>query len=137
MSKSKKIIRNFLCLNAKEDYLGVHMEHDFCHMIVACDCVHRKKSFSIFPSPAGMSLSKLSLGRNNSYMTSLFPTRESLVSDILAGGGNIKKLFLRCNVHFVVQCRRRRACVYNTYIQLPLSACVFNHLSLWHLQYMV
>jgi hypothetical protein len=26
---------------------------------------HRKKSFSIFPSPAGMSLTKLSLGGNN------------------------------------------------------------------------
>jgi hypothetical protein len=41
----------------------------------------------IFPSPAGMSLTKLSLGGNNLYMTSLFPPRESLVSDILAGVG--------------------------------------------------
>ncbi len=32
------------------------------------DSVHRKKSFSIFPSPAGMSLTKLSLGGNNLYM---------------------------------------------------------------------
>ncbi len=32
--------------------------------------VHCKKSFWIFPSPAGMSLTKLSLGRNNLYMTS-------------------------------------------------------------------
>jgi hypothetical protein len=55
--------------------------------------IHRKKSFSIFPSPAGMSLTKLSLGGNNLYMTSLFPPRESLVSDIPAGDGNIKKLF--------------------------------------------
>jgi hypothetical protein len=52
--------------------------------------VHNKKSFSIFPSAAGMSLTKLSLGRNNLYLTSLFPPRESLVSD-----GYIEKLFYR------------------------------------------
>jgi hypothetical protein len=59
----------------------------------ATHCLRRRKSFSIFPSPAGMSLTKLSLGRNNLFMTSLFPPRESLVSDIPAGGGNIEKLF--------------------------------------------
>jgi hypothetical protein len=57
--------------------------------------VHRKKSFSIFPSPAGMSITKLSLGGNNDVMYEIFPPRESLVSDIPAGGGNIEKLFLR------------------------------------------
>jgi hypothetical protein len=57
--------------------------------------IHTKKSFSIFPSPAGMSLTKLSLGGNNLYMTSLFPPKESLVSDIPAGDGNIEKLVLR------------------------------------------
>ncbi len=46
--------------------------------------LHRKKRFSIFPSPAGISLTKLSLGGNNLYMTSLFLPRESLVSDIPA-----------------------------------------------------
>ncbi len=56
---------------------------------------HRKKSFSIFPS--GMSLTRLSLGGNNLYMTALFPPRESLVSDIPARDGNIEKLFLRCD----------------------------------------
>ncbi len=40
-----------------------------------------------------MSLTKLSLGGNNLYMTSLLPPRESLVSDIPAGDGNIEKLF--------------------------------------------
>jgi hypothetical protein len=60
--------------------------------------VHRKKSFSIFPSPAGMSLTIFSLGGNNLYMTSLFPPRESLVSDIPAGDGNIEKLFVRCSL---------------------------------------
>jgi hypothetical protein len=53
--------------------------------------MHRKKSFAIFPSPA-----KLSLGGNNLFMTSLFPPRESLVSDIPAGDGNIEKLFSGC-----------------------------------------
>ncbi len=54
---------------------------------------HCKKSFSIFPSPAGMSLTKFSMGRNNLYMTSQFPPRESLVSDIPAEDRNIEKPF--------------------------------------------
>ncbi len=58
--------------------------------------LHRQKSFLIFLSPAGMSLTKLSVGGNNLYMSSLFSPRESLVSDIPAGDGNIEKLFLRC-----------------------------------------
>ncbi len=57
---------------------------------------HRKKSFSIFPSPAWMSFNKLSIGGNNDVIYKLFPPRESLVSDIPAGDGNIKKLFLQC-----------------------------------------
>jgi hypothetical protein len=44
--------------------------------------VHRKKSFSIFPSPAGMSLTKLSLGGNYEGIYNLFLPRESLVCDI-------------------------------------------------------
>jgi hypothetical protein len=40
-----------------------------------------------------MSFIKLSLGGNNLYMTSFFPPMESLVSDIPAGDGNIKKVF--------------------------------------------
>jgi len=35
-------------------------------------------------------------GGNNLYMTSLFPPREILVSDIPAGDGNIETLFLWC-----------------------------------------
>jgi hypothetical protein len=46
-----------------------------------------------------MPLTKLSLGGNNLYMTSLFPPRESFVSDIPAGVGNIEKLFLGCTHH--------------------------------------
>jgi hypothetical protein len=45
-----------------------------------------------------MSLTKLSLGGNDLYMTSLFPPRESLVGDIPAGDGAMKKLFLHCTM---------------------------------------
>jgi hypothetical protein len=58
--------------------------------------VHRKKSFTSFPSPAGMSLTKFPLGRNNSVMTSLFPPRESLVVTSRLGTGNSRTFFLRC-----------------------------------------
>jgi hypothetical protein len=57
---------------------------------------HRKKRFTSFPSPAGMSLTKVPLGRNNSVMTSLFPLRESLVVTSLLGTGNSRTYFLRC-----------------------------------------
>jgi hypothetical protein len=41
-----------------------------------------------------MTITELSLGVNNLYITSLFPPRESLVSDILgAGDWNMEKLF--------------------------------------------
>ncbi len=55
--------------------------------------VHRKKRFTSFPSPAGMSLTKLRLGRNNSVMTSLFPPRESLVVTSRLGTGNSRTFF--------------------------------------------
>ncbi len=55
--------------------------------------VHRKKRFTSFPSPAGMSLTKLPLGRNNSVMTSIFPPRESLVVTSLLGTGNFRTFF--------------------------------------------
>jgi hypothetical protein len=59
--------------------------------------LHRKKRFTSFPSPAGMSLTKLPLGRNNSVMTSLFPPRESLVVTSRLGTGNSRTFFLRCS----------------------------------------
>jgi hypothetical protein len=40
-----------------------------------------------------MSFTKLSLGGNKDVMHKLFLPRESLVSDIPAGDGNIEKLF--------------------------------------------
>jgi hypothetical protein len=46
-----------------------------------------------------MSLTKLSLGGNNLYMTSLFPLRENLVSDIPAEGEKIEKLFYGVSKH--------------------------------------
>ncbi len=61
-----------------------------------CLIIHRKKRFTSFPSPAGMSLTKLPLGRNNSVMTSLFPPRESLVVTSRLGTGNSRTFFLRC-----------------------------------------
>jgi hypothetical protein len=53
-----------------------------------------KKSFTSFPSPAGISLIKLPLGRNNSVMTSLFPPRESLVVTSWLGTGTRDPFFL-------------------------------------------
>ncbi len=55
-----------------------------------------KKRFTSFPSLAGMSLTKLPMGRNNSVMTSLFPPRESLVVTSRLGTGNSRSFFLRC-----------------------------------------
>jgi hypothetical protein len=57
--------------------------------------IHREKSFSIFPSPAGMSLAKLSLGGNNDVIYKLFLPWEILVSDITAEDGNNEKFFSR------------------------------------------
>jgi hypothetical protein len=71
--------------------------------------IHRKKRFTSFPSPAGTSLTKLPLGRNNSVMTSLFPPRESLVVTSRLGTGNSRTFFLRC--------------VYNTYIYMHSVHC--------------
>ncbi len=59
--------------------------------------LHRKKRFTSFPSPAGMSLTKLPLGRNNSVMTSLFLPMESLVVTSRLGTGNLQTFFLQCD----------------------------------------
>ncbi len=55
----------------------------------------------IFPSPAGMSLTKLSQGGNYDVIYKLFPSRESLVSDIPAGDGKMANLFLQCTVKII------------------------------------
>ncbi len=54
--------------------------------------IHRKKRFTSFPSPAGMSLT-IPLSRNNSVMTSLFPPSESLVVTSRLGTGNSRTFF--------------------------------------------
>jgi hypothetical protein len=56
--------------------------------------LHCKKRLSIFPSPAWMSLNKLSLAENNL----LFPASEILVSDIPAGDGKIANLFYNVEI---------------------------------------
>jgi hypothetical protein len=58
---------------------------------------HRKKNISLFPSPAGMSVTKLSLGGNSLYMKSLFPPRESLVRHH-GWVWDYRKVFLRCTI---------------------------------------
>ncbi len=50
-----------------------------------------------------MSFTKLSLVGNNDVIYKLFPPRESLVSDIPAGDGNIEKPFLRCTLRNIFQ----------------------------------
>jgi hypothetical protein len=49
-----------------------------------CSLLHCKKRLAIIPTPAGMSLAKLSQAENN---------RENLVSDITAGDGKISLSF--------------------------------------------
>ncbi len=50
--------------------------------------IHGKKRFAVFSSPAGMSLTKISLAGNNYIVPG--------VSDILAGGRKTATLFLQC-----------------------------------------
>jgi hypothetical protein len=71
---------------------------------------HCKKRFTSFPSPAGMSQTKLRLGRNNSVMTSLFPPRESLVVTSRLGTGNSRTFFY--GVWSIGQsCKQRRSVI--------------------------
>ncbi len=51
-----------------------------------------KKNILIFPSPSGVSLTKLSLGGNNDVIYKLFPPWESLVSDTDISAGDGKPL---------------------------------------------
>jgi len=84
--------------------------------IILNHVIHRKKTFDIPVLSLHVTYQTLSLGGNNLYMTSLFPPRESLVSDILAGDGNIEKLFLRCIRHactFLSSERSRYASLYD------------------------
>jgi hypothetical protein len=61
--------------------------------------LHRKKSFSIFPSPAGMSLTKLSLGGNYDVICKLFlPMQGEFGKGHPRLGREIENLFLRCMI---------------------------------------
>ncbi len=61
--------------------------------------LHCKKWLAIFPSPAGMSLTKLSLAGNNQI--TVFPAWENLVSDIPARDRKIANLFLQCIWNYI------------------------------------
>ncbi len=79
--------------------LHLRVHRTYCDSLYS---THTKKRFTSFPSPAGMSLTKLPLlGRNNSVMTSLFPPKESLVVTSRLGTGNSRTFFLRCRRHSV------------------------------------
>ncbi len=77
--------------------LRSHCNLGYSNPSVGCP-IHRKKRFMSFPSPGGMSLTKLPLGRNNSVLTSLFPPRESLIVTSRLGTGNSRTFFLRCSL---------------------------------------
>ncbi len=57
----------------------------------------KKKFRHSRPQPCRMSLTKLSLGGNDLIIPA---PRESLVSDIPAGDGNVANLFLQCSLQF-------------------------------------
>ncbi len=52
-------------------------------------------------------------------MTSLFPPRESLTSGILAGDGNIKKLFLRCTYINLAEPQNNSRCAAKAFFYCP------------------
>ncbi len=69
-----------------------------CLLSTPCQSILQKINkiiVAVSPSPAGMSLNKLSPARNN--YCKLFLAGESLVSDIPAGDGKTANLFLQCS----------------------------------------
>jgi len=60
-----------------------------------------------FPSPAGKSLTKLSLGGNNL----IFPPIESLVSDFPAGDWNVANLFYSVSLGYASFTWVTHACI--------------------------
>ncbi len=59
-----------------------------------CKYVHCKKRLAVFPSPAGMSLTKLSLAGNNL----IIPGQTEFVRDIPTGDRKTANLFLQCTL---------------------------------------
>jgi hypothetical protein len=71
-----------------------------------------------------MSLTKLSLDGDYDVIYKFFLHRESLVSDIPAGDGNIEKLFLQCRLTYFYDYGLRRLGVYESpFPSLPHIAC--------------
>ncbi len=88
---STSIREGFACLNTSTTLLKWQRSSSpWCHE----NMLHCKKGLATFLSPAGMSLTKLSLCGNN--LITVYPTRESLVSDIPAGDRNVANFFWRC-----------------------------------------
>ncbi len=56
--------------------------------------IHCKKRLAVFPSPAGMLLTKLSLAGNNLVIPG---QKEFGIRNVPAGGRKINKLFLQCS----------------------------------------
>jgi hypothetical protein len=79
--------------------------------------LHCKKELAVFPSPAGMSLIKLSLGGNN---FSFFPPRESLVSDIPAGDGKMANSFLQCGIPWISIKELLFKCIFTNFSKKPV-----------------
>ncbi len=80
-----------LCNDLVISFLFRWIRHSVYYFLSLCmkeiKILHCKKTLSFFPSPAGMSLTKLSLAG-----------KISLVSDIPAGNGKNDNLFLQCNL---------------------------------------
>jgi hypothetical protein len=85
------------------DFPACIQYNSMCTVLQILNCIFSqytvKKRLAIFPSPVGMSLTKLTLAGN------LFHTRESLVVDIPAGDGKIANLFLQCTFFNTAICR--------------------------------
>jgi hypothetical protein len=94
-------------------------KRDICTFYLCA--LHRKKRFTSFPSPAGMSLTKLPLGRNNSVMTSLFPPRESLLVTSRLGKGNSRTFFYGVQYNECISIRILN--MYNTLYYMYCKYC--------------
>ncbi len=85
------------CLYVGTDFIRGSAPGVLC--LLGSYTVKKVHEFPVSSRDVIMSLTKLSLGRNNSVMTSLFPPRESLVVTSRLGTGNSRTFFLRCSPH--------------------------------------
>ncbi len=75
----------------------------YCGDMSSCVHTHRKKRLATFPSPGGMSLTKLSMGRK---MFIIPAPRDSLVSDIPQGTGMSLSFFYSAPCECEPVCQR-------------------------------